>query len=116
MAWGCDCKTKIPDCPPYQWPVSIAECRGREDACNNGCAEGTTKELCADGCKRYYRCNMPGGIPSALRTNTSDEKPIYNIPIPNQATLQLTAPTYSILLPVIIFIGLLGQTPLSIVL
>ncbi|KAI7869340.1 hypothetical protein BDF14DRAFT_1722976 [Spinellus fusiger] len=102
MAWGCTCKSKVPDCPPYQWPVTVAECNGREHACRMGCGEGPTNTLCTTGCQCYYKCNQPGSVQSFLRTDTENQKPIYNVPVvnsvPRQGSLSLPLSLFSFLL------------------
>ncbi|KAJ8655614.1 hypothetical protein O0I10_008702 [Lichtheimia ornata] len=70
MEWGCNCKSKIPECAPYQWPVTVAECRGRETKCQEGCTDSVTQELCKDGCSEYFRCQRPGGPASQLRSES----------------------------------------------
>ncbi|KAI8364673.1 uncharacterized protein BYT42DRAFT_165230 [Radiomyces spectabilis] len=83
MAWGCSCQNKVPDCPPYQWPVTVAECNGRDEACQQGCNYGVTKDLCIKGCHRYFKCNQPGSTPSYLQTSRPDQIPVYNSPPPD---------------------------------
>ncbi|KAI9495533.1 hypothetical protein BDB00DRAFT_813690 [Zychaea mexicana] len=80
MAWGCNCRNKVPDCPPYQWPVTLAECRGREQKCEAGCSTNhPTKDICTDGCKSYFRCNRPGGPQSRLQTEQPNISPVYDM-------------------------------------
>ncbi|KAI8144518.1 hypothetical protein BJV82DRAFT_607596 [Fennellomyces sp. T-0311] len=85
MAWGCNCRNKVPDCPPYQWPVTLAECQGREQKCESGCTDHPTESLCVEGCTKYFRCNRPGGPQSRLQTNHPDATPIYDAP-PNMSS------------------------------
>ncbi|KAI7883361.1 hypothetical protein K492DRAFT_126524 [Lichtheimia hyalospora FSU 10163] len=70
MEWGCNCKTKIPECAPYQWPVTVAECQGRETKCQEECTDSITQELCKEGCSEYFRCERPGGPASQLRSES----------------------------------------------
>ncbi|KAL1928698.1 hypothetical protein VTP01DRAFT_2484 [Rhizomucor pusillus] len=79
MAWDCKCQNKVPDCPPYQWPVTVAECKGRESACQAGCTDESTKDLCTNACSHYYKCNRPGGPPSKLHTENPDQVPVYEV-------------------------------------
>ncbi|KAF7725524.1 hypothetical protein EC973_009554 [Apophysomyces ossiformis] len=74
------CNNKIPACPPYQWPVVVAECHGRTEACQDGCTYGPTKELCHQSCENYYKCNQPGALRSHLQTDRPDQVPVYNLP------------------------------------
>ncbi|KAK4513102.1 uncharacterized protein ATC70_000140 [Mucor velutinosus] len=79
MAWNCKCKNHVPDTPPYGWPSTIAECHGKETACNNGCSSGSTKAICLKACGQYYKCNQAGSPPSSLRVDNENDVPNYSI-------------------------------------
>lgn len=51
----------------------MAECRGRETKCQEGCTDSVTQELCKDGCSEYFRCQRPGGPASQLRSESVNE-------------------------------------------
>ncbi|KAI9313733.1 hypothetical protein BX666DRAFT_1863425 [Dichotomocladium elegans] len=85
MAWGCKCEHKVPDCAPYEWPMTAAECHGREDSCRAGCSDPLTQDVCFTACNRYYRCGRPGGLPSLLQTASPMELPAYDPP-PSQSS------------------------------
>ncbi|CAO3644673.1 unnamed protein product [Cunninghamella echinulata] len=69
LKWGCTCQNKLPDSLPFQWPVVIAECNGKEKTCEAGC-NGLTDGLCKQSCMSYFKCNRPGGgVPSNLRSD-----------------------------------------------
>lgn len=67
----------MPDVPPYHWPVTLAECQGKEQSCMNNCFYGSTKTICVDACKRYYSCDKAGSPLSGLRVEREDETPTY---------------------------------------
>ncbi|KAI8089293.1 uncharacterized protein BX664DRAFT_262918 [Halteromyces radiatus] len=67
MNWSCSCQNKIPDVLPFQWPVTVAECNGKEQTCESGCGSGSTADLCRSQCSQYFKCNRPGSQPSSLR-------------------------------------------------
>lgn len=50
--------------------MTVAECRGRETKCQEGCTDSVTQELCKDGCSEYFRCQRPGGPASQLRSES----------------------------------------------
>ncbi|KAI8331479.1 hypothetical protein BC941DRAFT_474823 [Chlamydoabsidia padenii] len=66
MQWGCNCQQKLPKSLPFQWPVTVAECSGKEKTCESGCAD----QNCRDLCQNYFKCNRPGSEPSKLRMTT----------------------------------------------
>ncbi|KAI7893414.1 uncharacterized protein EV154DRAFT_583319 [Mucor mucedo] len=77
MAWICLCQSHVPDVPPYHWPVTLAECQGKEQACMNNCFYGSTKTICIDACSRYYTCDKAGSPFSGLRVEREDQTPTY---------------------------------------
>ncbi|CAO3636973.1 unnamed protein product [Mucor fragilis] len=79
MAWNCKCKNHVPDTPPYGWPNTIAECRGKETACNNGCSSGSTNAICLKACSQYYKCNQAGSPPSGLQVDNENDVPSYSV-------------------------------------
>ncbi|KAI9251193.1 hypothetical protein BY458DRAFT_482408 [Sporodiniella umbellata] len=81
MGWGCTCKNQVPTVPPYHWPVSVAECRGKESSCINACSDGAIKDLCTKACSRYYVCDQAGSPPSGLKVDDKDIKPIYQVSV-----------------------------------
>ncbi|CAO3613874.1 unnamed protein product [Cunninghamella blakesleeana] len=68
LNWGCTCQNKLPNSLPFQWPVVIAECNGKEKACEAEC-NGVTDDLCRQSCSNYYKCGKPGGQISHLRAD-----------------------------------------------
>ncbi|ORY90032.1 hypothetical protein BCR43DRAFT_447903 [Syncephalastrum racemosum] len=80
MAWGCTCQNKIPDCPPYEWPVTVAECQGRTKTCQAGCTDQATREICQNRCTHYFRCHQPGGMKSQLQVENPGQTPTYQLP------------------------------------
>ncbi|KAI8062960.1 hypothetical protein BDF21DRAFT_347427 [Thamnidium elegans] len=79
MSWMCSCQNQVPDVPPYHWPITLAECHGREASCINGCTYGTTKEICIKACNKYYRCDKAGSPSSGLRVEKEQDKPTYSL-------------------------------------
>ncbi|ORZ15310.1 hypothetical protein BCR42DRAFT_376481 [Absidia repens] len=71
MNWGCTCQQKIPNSLPFQWPVTVAECNGKENTCEAGCGNGAQADLCRNLCSGYFKCNRPGSEPSKLRLNAA---------------------------------------------
>lgn len=80
MGWICKCQNHVPDNPPYQWPVALAECHGRENSCIKGCTYGATKEICIKACNKYFKCNQAGSPLSGLRIEREDQIPSYSLP------------------------------------
>ncbi|KAI7852519.1 hypothetical protein BDC45DRAFT_443931 [Circinella umbellata] len=87
MAWNCSCRNKVPDSPPYQWPVTLAECTGREQKCQAKCTNQSTQQLCIEGCAKYFRCNRPGGPQSQLQVMDPNMTPKYDDPTSNATVL-----------------------------
>ncbi|GAN05627.1 hypothetical protein MAM1_0097d05099 [Mucor ambiguus] len=77
--WHGIANNHVPDTPPYGWPSAIAECHGKETACNNGCSSGSTKTICLKACGQYYKCNQAGSPSSGLRVDNENEAPSYSI-------------------------------------
>ncbi|KAI8644686.1 hypothetical protein BD408DRAFT_110081 [Parasitella parasitica] len=85
MAWNCKCKNHVPDTPPYGWPNTIAECRGKEATCIKRCSPGTTNGICLKACSQYYKCNQAGSPPSGLQVENEDSIPNYNLVAENMS-------------------------------
>ncbi|KAI8984015.1 hypothetical protein BDF20DRAFT_804540, partial [Mycotypha africana] len=81
MAWNCACQNHVPDTPPYSWPITIAECQGKEASCSQQCNYGVTQNVCLKGCKRYFKCNKPGGPKSGLQVKDENQLPDYDLPV-----------------------------------
>ncbi|KAI9249935.1 hypothetical protein EDC94DRAFT_527401 [Helicostylum pulchrum] len=79
MSWMCSCQNQVPDVPPYHWPITLAECHGRESSCMNGCTYGTTKDVCMKACNKYYKCDKAGSPSSGLRVEKEQDKPAYSL-------------------------------------
>ncbi|KAI9252429.1 hypothetical protein BDA99DRAFT_587930 [Phascolomyces articulosus] len=111
MAWGCNCRNKVPDSPPYQWPVTLAECTGKERNCEIGCNDQPAKDLCIEGCNKYFRCNRPGGPQSRLQTLHPDIAPNYDTTTAKSNTLSPLSgglPLLLLLLSIIIIMCFVG--------
>ncbi|KAI8048333.1 uncharacterized protein B0P05DRAFT_480997 [Gilbertella persicaria] len=78
MGWECSCQNHVPDVPPYGWPITIAECQGKEQACINNCSSGALQNICIKGCGLYYKCKKAGSLPSGLRVSDENKIPVYN--------------------------------------
>jgi hypothetical protein len=80
-------KNHVPITPPYHWPVTVAECHGKESSCRNSCSEGVIKDLCSQACAKYYRCDAAGSPPSGLKVDEADQAPIYHLPVSRASVL-----------------------------
>jgi len=78
MAWGCGCKSKIPDYEGYEWPVNSAHCRGSGEACKAACKDNT----CIEACNNAWaaKCGTPQQPPAYYKTEDPSQIPTYNTP------------------------------------
>ena len=63
--------------------MTLSECTGREKRCQARCTDQPTKQLCIEGCTKYFRCNRPGGPQSRLQVMDPDMTPEYDAPTSN---------------------------------
>ncbi|KAK9718839.1 hypothetical protein K7432_005171 [Basidiobolus ranarum] len=77
MGWGCGCKIKKPDFPPYRWPVVVAECEGMKADCNAKCPQDNNINTCYTACTGKYLCNTDKAPPSYLQVSDVNATPAY---------------------------------------
>ena len=67
--------------------MTLAECTGREQKCQARCTDQPTKQLCIEGCMKYFRCNRPGGPQSRRQVMNPDMTSEYDAPTSNATVL-----------------------------